>query len=254
MKIGLVQFNSEWEDRPANLARAETFIERAATEGCDMVVFPEMFATGFTMNPRGLCHASACEVPLHLERWSSGHRMAVVAGYARKRDDGKGENMALAFDRTGQKLAEYRKMRLFPLADEHERFAPGTEQVVCCVDGLMTGLFICYDLRFPELFRSVARSMELALVIANWPAGRKEHWATLLQARAIENQCFVVGVNRIGSDGNGLDYAGGSLAISPQGEILACGTDSDEFLSVEINPSETAETRARFPFLPDTDM
>ena len=128
---------------------------------------------------------------------------------------------------------------------------PGNEQVVFEVDGIKSSIFICYDLRFPELFRKVAKDINVIFVIANWPEVRQPHWESLLQARAIENQCFIVGVNRIGKDGNDLIYGGGSNVFSPLGENLSRGGKNQEYIVTDLDTAEVGAVRERFPFLQD---
>ncbi len=116
---------------------------------------------------------------------------------------------------------------------------------------MLSSIFICYDLRFPEVFRNVAKEVHAIFVIANWPAIRKEHWETLLKARAIENQCFVIGVNRTGKDGNGIYYSGASHIFDPSGNDICSDSESDEFLIGKFNPEEVIKIRSKFPFLND---
>jgi predicted amidohydrolase len=119
------------------------------------------------------------------------------------------------------------------------------------IDGLPSSIFICYDLRFPEVFRKVAKQVQAIFVIANWPSERVEHWNALLKARAIENQCFIIGVNRTGIDGNGIHYSGSSCVIDPTGSFICSGGESEEYLVSDFDSAQVSKVRAQFPFLRD---
>jgi predicted amidohydrolase len=154
-------------------------------------------------------------------------------------------------NRKGQVIARYIKNHPFSFAKENEYYHPGNDQSIFEIDYTKCSMFICYDLRFPELFRMVARSVKIIFVIANWPEIRQAHWESLLKARAIENQCFIVGVNRIGKDGNGLVYAGGSLVCDPSGNERSRGGKQQEYISTELDVSDVDCIRKKFPFLQD---
>ncbi|MEA3404116.1 MAG: nitrilase-related carbon-nitrogen hydrolase, partial [Pseudomonadota bacterium] len=173
------------------------------------------------------------------------------AGVALKSASNKALNTALVFDRNGTEQACYIKNHSFSFANEDRYYQASNQQVIFNIDHTPCSVFICYDLRFPELFRKVAKQSEMIFVIANWPASRQQHWQALLQARAIENQCFMVGVNRTGEDGNGLLYEGGSSVINPLGEMLSYMSAESNYLVTEVNPQETLKVRERFPFLND---
>jgi omega-amidase len=160
-------------------------------------------------------------------------------------------NTALLFGPNGELDASYRKQKLFAYANEHGSYEPGDGPTTAMVRGVRVGLFICYDLRFPELFRAIAPEVDAMFVIANWPAGRRPHWDALLPARAIENQCYVIGVNRTG-DAGGLSYDGGSAAYDPWGERLVPTPASDDAPGyVTVTAERVAEIRGRFPFIRD---
>jgi predicted amidohydrolase len=144
----------------------------------------------------------------------------------------------------------YRKIHPFSHADEERYVRAGTEFVTVEVDGVRVSLFVCYDLRFADEFWALAERTDAYLVVANWPAKRRLHWSTLLRARAIENQAYVVGVNRVGS-GGGLDYSGDSAVIDPLGEVLASGAGGETVLFADIDPAHVAGTRGHFRFLQD---
>jgi predicted amidohydrolase len=252
MKIALVQFNSEWEAKEANYKRAEVFIKRASSEACDVAVFPEMFNTGFSNNIPAIAEQEDGETVSFLSSMAKENGIYVIAGFPVLAPDGvKGQNRAVVMDRRGELVAKYTKIYPFSFTNEEKYFIKGNETVTFQIDDMPSSLFICYDLRFPEVFRPIAKKVQAIFIIANWPTVRKEPWEHLLKARAIENLCFVIGVNRIGSDGNRLDYPGASHVFDPLGMDLSCGSDSEEFLTCEFDPDEVMKARRRFPFLND---
>jgi predicted amidohydrolase len=266
MKLSLIQMDIAWKDRKKNHDRALSFIKRAEEEGCDLIVFPEMFDTGFSMDIHALGDGSGTDSLL--SEAARRHGLYIIAGFAvRKRGshrgkqsfplctknnvEGKARNMAVVYDRGGKAIARYSKIHPFSYMGEDRFFIAGERPVLFEINGIPSSVFICYDLRFPEVFRKVADSVHLIFVIANWPSSRVDHWKTLLRARAIENQCFVTGVNRIGRDGNAIDYPGCSSIYDPSGTELLSGNSREEFLVAEIDPSEVERVRREFPFLKD---
>ena len=161
-------------------------------------------------------------------------------------------NAAVLVDPSGATRALYRKRKLFAYGGEHEHYAPGHEAVTITVEGVRVSLFICYDLRFPELFRAVAEETDLIALVANWPASRRAHWDVLVRARAIENLCYVAAVNRTG-EGGGLQYDGGSAAYDPWGEPLLGAVPDADVRVVSVDPGRVAAVRARYPFLADRE-
>lgn len=255
MKVALIQFDAVWEAKKTNLERAASFVERAADENCDVAVFPEMFATGFSMNIPVIADEGYGETLSALSSAAGKNGVNLIAGFAMKAPaEDLARNMAVIYDRKGRPDATYTKIHSFPLSEESRHFIEGGETVIFDIDAMPSTVFICYDLRFPELFREVAARVQAVFVIANWPAERKEHWETLLKARAIENQCFVIGVNRTGVDGNGISYPGASLVIDPAGNVICSGGDTEEFITCEFDPSETDRVRTAFPFLKDMGL
>ena len=252
VKVAMIQMDIAWESKKANFVKARKFVKKASGEKCDIVVFPEMFNTGFSMNVTALAEEEDGETSVLLPGLARENGVNLIAGLAMKRaGDSKARNCALAFDRSGRLLATYSKQYPFTFAGEDRHYAAGTDTVLFNVDGMPSSVFICYDLRFPEVFRSVARDVHSIFVIANWPFARIDHWETLLRARAIENQCFVIGVNRTGSDGNGITYPGASHIYDPLGKDISPVRVQDEFLTVEFDPREVMIVREKFPFLND---
>ncbi|MEP1741855.1 MAG: carbon-nitrogen family hydrolase [Kangiellaceae bacterium] len=261
MKVASIQLNIKWHDKQANLLRAKEFIERAANAGCELVVLPEMFNSGYSMSHQEIAEPLEGESVLFLCSLAKDCRINIVGGIAinnekRASSDASNaklqpENIAFFINHNGELISHYCKNYPFTLAGEKEAYATGDKQVVFSLGEFRATTFICYDLRFPELFRQVAKQVDLMIVIASWPSTRQHHWELLLQARAIENQCFLIGVNRIGSDANQLDYSGGSLVCDPMGEILSRGDAKSEYLETQIDLAQSAATRAAFPFLND---
>lgn len=252
MKVALVQFNGIWESVEPNLERAEGFVKRAAEERCDLVVFPEMFATGFSMNVPVVAEEGFGRTAAALSKMAKTYTVNIIAGLAmRAPGAGQARNMAVVCNREGLPVATYTKIHPFSFAGEDSRFIAGINTVTFDIDAMPASVFICYDLRFPEVFRSVARDVQAIVVIANWPESRKPHWEALLRARAIENQCFIIGVNRTGSDGNGILYPGASHIFDPLGNDICCGSGTEEFITAELDPREADRVRAEFPFLKD---
>jgi len=252
MKIALIQMNIAWESKKANFVRAEKFIEKAARESCDIIVFPEMFNTGFSMNISAIGESEKGETFRTLSALAKKYGLNVIAGFAAKGPGRKkAKNLAVVLDRSGSCIATYTKMYPFSFAHEDEYFSAGNTRVIFHIEGVPASVFICYDLRFPEIFRDVSREVKMVFVLANWPGSRKDHWETLLKARAIENQCFVIGVNRTGKDGNGISYPGASHIFDPLGRDICAGDSKEQFIACEIDPETVIKIRSQFPFLKD---
>ena len=249
LRVALGEYDVGWEDPAGSLARAARVVRQAAADGARLVVLPEMCATGFTMDSGRWAEPLAGDSSRRLAEIAATHGVWLLAGLA-ARDEGGPRNVAALYDPSGALTAAYRKQRLFGYGGEHEAYAPGDAPVVATIDGVRVAPFICYDLRFPELFRAVARDVDAFLLIANWPAARRAHWDVLTRARAIENLCYVVAVNRVGS-GGGLQFDGGSVAYDPWGERLTCEIPGLTPSLVDIRASRVAEIRARYPFLAD---
>ena len=258
MEICGLQFNLAWEDRVTNFATVRSMLAEAASalEPDSLLVLPEMFSTGFSMNVSHAADGPAAETEHFLAGLARRHGIYVLGGLARQLPDNTGANEALAFSPKGTLLARYRKIHSFSPAGEAEAFTAGTEIVTFPWNGFTVAPVICYDLRFPELFRAATTAgADLFCVIANWPNRRQQHMTVLLRARAIENQAFVLGINRCGSDPN-FTYAGGSILIDPHGGILAEAGSPATLLRATISADKASAWRAEFPALRDrrTDL
>jgi predicted amidohydrolase len=238
-----------WEQPAENFRRAEARAKEAVDEGARLVVLPEMFATGFSMNAK-LISGFAEETRRFLSDLSVRLGVFFLAGYAEPGDP-KPANAASILDPSGSEILHYRKIHPFTLAGEDEHFLAGDSVATVEIEGVRVTPLICYDLRFPEPFRAVAANTYLFCVIANWPESRRFHWSTLLKARAIENQAYVLGVNRTGT-GDGLDYTGDSVLLNPLGEELATVEPGSEgCCSGDVDAKEVARIREQFSFLRD---
>ncbi len=250
LKLALVQMDVAWHDRAANHRTAARLSSLAEESGCRAAVLPEMFSTGFSMDTGVTAEPLSGPTPAFLRALASDLDLWVTGGFALARGDGPPRNAALSVGPGGRDIALYTKIHLIGLLDENRHYGPGSLPVPFDMGGVRTACFICYDLRFPELFRCVADRCDLVLVIASWPEARRAHWTALLQARAVENQCYVAGVNRVGQ-GGGQSFAGGSVILDPLGEPLARAGDGESVISAEIDPGVVARVRREFPFLRD---
>ena len=251
MKILGLQFDVAWEDKPANYQKVSSMLATAGPKAGSLVVLPEMFATGFSMNVAAVAEDPDGPTGRFLSALARQHAVHLIAGISAIGDRGRGRNLALVYDADGNEAARYAKMHLFSYAGENDHYLAGREPIAVQVGDFLAAPLICYDLRFPELFRRQARKgVHLFMVVANWPAPRRDHWRALLQARAIENQAFVVGVNRCGSSPSHA-YAGDSLIIDPQGAILADAGDGETVIEAEIDLPALLAWRRDFPALRD---
>ncbi len=219
MKIALVSMDQVWECKVENLKLCETYIQKASDEGVDLIVFPEMTLTGFSFNVSKVAEDkensfTVAKFSLLAKKYS----ISILFGVVFKGD--LASNNAIMIDRDGEIIETYVKIHPFTYAKEDSYFSEGDRVVTCKLHGLTIGLTICYDLRFPELYSILADSCDLIVNIANWPAKRVDHWNCLLKARAIENQRFIVGVNRVGTDGNKLQYCKSSQVINANGDTV----------------------------------
>ena len=251
MNVIAVQLDIVWEDKPANHAKVRALLERANPARDALVLLPEMFATGFSMNVAGITDSRSHETQQFLAETARHLGIYLMGGIVTDGRDGRGRNEAAVFAPDGNEITRYCKMQPFTLGGESDHYAPGSCVAQFRWKDLAVSPFICYDLRFPELFRSAARrGANLFAVIANWPAVRVEHWITLLRARAIENLAYVIGVNRCGADPK-LTYPGRSMIIDPKGIILADAGDAERTITAHVDPEIVRDWRRDFPALTD---
>lgn len=247
MRVHLVQLDIAWENKPANFARVRDLLATASVSQNDLIILPEMFDTGFSLNIE-VTADDRDETLAFLRDLAASHSATVHGGRTVRNDDStRATNRAPIVGPDGQLITEYAKIHPFSFGREGERFDGGTAVEEYPWQDLRVCPAICYDLRFPELFRiGLLRGAEAFALGANWPEARQHHWRALLMARAIENQAFVFGVNRTGRDPH-LHYVGGSLAVGPRGEILGELDDREGILSVAVDPSHVKRWRDAFP-------
>ena len=251
MKAFLVQIDSVWENKTASFERAQALLASTKIPPGSLIVLPEMFATGFSLQLAATIDPAPSVTEKFLTAIATTHRSTVVGGLVREGKYGKGRNEAVAISPDGATLARYCKMHPFTFGGESDRHEKGEGPVYFEWGGLMAAPFICYDLRFPEVFRRAAKQgAELMIVIALWPTRRVQHWVTLLQARAIENQAWVIGVNRCGAEPE-LAYPGRSLVVNPHGETITDAGGGEGLVSAEIDPQVVRNWRKDFPALND---
>jgi len=252
LKVHLVQFSPLWEDKEANFTRVENLIQKSSSEPGSLVVLPEAFATGFSLNLQVTCDGEPEQTHAFLSRLSSTHKIWILAGLITPDpDSAMGKNIAVLFNPEGERVGEYQKMHPFTPMGEDKVHLVGQEPQIFSIGNFLLSPVLCYDLRFPELFRaSVKQGANLFVVLASWPDSRMSHWHALLKARAIENQAYVIGVNRTGSDPN-HQYAGGSKVIDPMGKTSAESNMEEELVSFTLEHTLMEDWRSSFPALED---
>lgn len=254
LRISIVQTDISWENKPDNLRLLRTRLDalRGTTE---IVVLPEMFTTGFSMNSQMLAEPAEGETIVTLKEWAIGYNVALAGSYMARGTDGKHYNRAFFLTPQGEEYY-YDKRHLFRMGGEAEHFAAGeAPKQIIAYRGWNIRILVCYDLRFPVWSRNVQNEYDLLIYVANWPTPRRRAWDTLLCARALENLCYVCGVNRVGTDNNQLPYNGGSTVYSAKGEILGTLPDEQEgVITVTLDLSELQQFRRKFPAWKDADL
>lgn len=254
MRMAAVQHDIVWGDREANFARLAPMISAAAANGARLVLLTETFSTGFAVDNPELAEPEGGPSSQFLmtqarehDCWVGGTCPEIPAD-----SDPSDRRPANSFVLAGPDgtVHRYHKIHPFTFGGEDKHFRPGSGFLQVTVEGVRLSLFVCYDLRFSDEFWGLATTTDAYLVPANWPESRRLHWMTLLQARAIENQAYVIGVNRVGT-GNGLVYSGDSRIVDPLGELLATGSQAETILFADIDPAKVVDVRDRFRFLPD---
>lgn len=250
MRVAAVQHDIVWENPEANFERLAPQIAGAAASGARLVVLTEMYSTGFSMNTSATAEEVGGPSTGFLQSQAKEHQIWVGGTVSERTQDADLPFNTFVLASPDGNLDRYRKIHPFTYSGEHEHFAAGDAFVTIEVEGVRVTPFICYDLRFADEFWATAARTDCYVVPANWPEKRRHHWSALLQARAIENQAYVVGCNRVG-DGGGLHYTGDSRIIAPMGDILAAGSVGETVLLADIDPEQVRATRGRFPFMPD---
>ena len=273
LKVSIIQTNLHWEDKVANREMLEEKII-GIKEKTEIVVLPEMFSTGFSMQPEKLAETMEGETVQWMKRIAAEKNIILTGSViisdtdqVAVSDQPRYYNRLIWMLPNGQ-YGIYDKRHRFAYAGEDEQFSAGTKRLIASVRGWKINLLVCYDLRFPVWARQTSPSnslskgeggiatpeYDLLIYVANWPDRRIHAWRTLLQARAIENQCYVVGVNRVGDDGKGIHYSGESMVIDPMGEILYTKKETEDIFTITLDKDHLNSVREKFPFWRDADL
>jgi predicted amidohydrolase len=249
MRVTFLQIPLVWENPQANLKALDGYLAQA--QATDLVILPEMFTTGFSMNPQNL--AEKHQLPtLSWMREKAKSLQAAITGSIMYAEGERYYNRLFWVEPNGR-ILHYDKRHRFSMAGEDKVYTAGQESLIIEYQGWRIMPLICYDLRFPVWSRN-QYDYDVLIYVANWPERRIQHWDTLLRARAIENQAYVLGVNCVGRDGLDLYYNGSSAAVSPLGEVLYQVLDRPELVELTLSKSDLAAVRERFPFLRDRDQ
>lgn len=259
LTITTIQTNLHWEDKAANLQMLEQKINNIVTT-TEIVVLPEMFSTGFSMQPEKLAEAMDGETVQWMKKMAVSKKV-ILTGSVIIEEKGNYFNRLIWMLPNGQ-YGIYDKRHRFAYAGEDDHYTAGTKRLITSVNGWKINLLVCYDLRFPVWARQTPAPMgevgrgpeyDVLIYVANWPERRIHAWKTLLQARAIENQCYVAGVNRVGNDGNDISYSGESMVIDPMGEALYYKKGEEDIFTVTLDKRHLNTIREKFPFWKDAD-
>jgi omega-amidase len=246
LKIALISLNQKWEDKQYNLQRCVELASRAKVLGADLVIFPEMTLTGFSLNTEYSAEdAGASSSIKAFSDIAVKNQLALIAGLVLQAGV-KSVNTLVAFSKDGVEQVRYVKIHPFSFVGEDNYFQAGDRLSTMQAGELKLGFSICYDLRFPELYSALAKDCEVLVNIANWPKRRLSHWKALLQARAIENQTYMIGVNRVGIDGNGLEYAPSSMIFDANGKRVEPLTTEGEIDIFELSLQSLEKFKSSF--------
>ncbi len=271
LTFSLIQTNLFWQNKAANLQMFQQKIDRIGVQ-TEIVILPEMFTTGFTMKPEPFAETMEGTTLQWMKQMAAKHKIIITGSVIIKdkiteplvSSGISGEegifNRLIWMLPNGQ-CGYYNKRHLFAYAGEDEQYTAGRSRLIASVKGWKINLQICYDLRFPVWARQTPiqtsgrydPEYDVLIYVANWPQKRSHAWTTLLQARAIENQCYVIGVNRVGNDGNNIYYSGNSMVIDPLGDVLYQKTDKEDTFTIILNKDRLYEVRKSLPFLKDGD-
>lgn len=248
LNIALIQEDLVWEDSYANLKLFEKYLN--GIDSADLVILPEMFNTGFSMNPQKVAQGKKGVAVSWMKEKSIENNFAMIASIATQENDKFYNRLMMSYPCTSVK--HYNKRHLFRMGGEHEKYEAGVESNIWSYFGWRIKALVCYDLRFPVWSRN-KNDYDILIYVANWPAPRAEAWKTLLKARAIENQCYVIGVNRVGEDGRGIKYSGDSMVVDPKGIAIEKLNDKPGMITATLDLSELNVFREQFPVHLDAD-
>lgn len=258
LTITLIQTSLHWEDKPANLQMLEKKIA-GIKEKTEVVVLPEMFSTGFSMKPEILAETMEGETVQWMKRMATEKKIILTGSFICQGAESipPAYYNRLVWMLPNGQYGLYDKRHLFAYAGEDEHYTDGTKRLIASAKGWRINLQVCYDLRFPVWARQQPQTGEpeydILVYVANWPERRSHAWKTLLQARAIENQCYVIGVNRVGNDGNNIYHSGDSMIIDPMGEVLYSKKDEEDIYTITLDKQHLNNIREKLPFLKDAD-
>lgn len=251
VRVAIIQTSLFWEDKQANLNMLESKIQELDAS-VQLVILPEMFSTGFSMNAKSLAETMDGKTMQWMRTLSSKNRIIIIGSLIIE-EEAKFYNRLIWMTPNGN-MGYYDKRHLFAFAGEDQHYHSGQKRLIASVNGMKINLQICYDLRFPVWARQQEpNEYDVLVYVANWPEKRSYAWKSLLTARAIENQCYVVGVNRVGKDGLGNTYSGDSSLIDPMGEIIYQKADAEDVFIYTLQKSTVTEVREKLPFLKDAD-
>lgn len=250
MRIAALQVDISWEDPPASFARVRPWLDAAEGAGARLVLLPEMFACGFSMATDRIAEPPDGPTAAFLHGEAARRGLWVGGSFPERAPGADRPHNTFLLAGPGGEDVRYRKIHPFTFAGEDRHYAAGQDHLTVEIEGVRCTLFVCYDLRFADEFWDTALATDAYLVVANWPEKRRRHWSTLLVARAIENQAYVVGVNRVG-EGGALAYAGDSRIVDPWGEVLAGAAGRPTLLVGDLDPAVVRDARERFPVLRD---
>lgn len=248
MKIGLCQLDIAWENKEENRLKVEKFVKQAYLERIELLLFPEMTLTGFSMNITRTAEVGG-ETFEFFKELASQYKMNLGFGWV-KAVQSKAQNHYSIVSAKGELLSDYIKIHPFSYGGEDKFFVPGNDVSCFSIDGIKMSTFLCYDLRFPEIFQAISNEVEIIVIAANWPEARREHWRSLLRARAIENQVYIIGVNCVGSKG-GLSYSGDSMVIDPEGCVLHEIENQESLVPIDFLRDRVKDYRKAFPIKAD---
>jgi predicted amidohydrolase len=256
LTISLLQTSLHWENPEANRSKFTGLLDTLPAHA-ELVLLPEMFSTGFSMRAEALAESMEGPTVQWMRDMAARHRR-ILAGSLIIAEDGHFYNRLVWMLPNGQ-MGWYDKRHCFTLAGEDKHYAPGHRRLIASVKGWKINLCICYDLRFPVWSRqqiqpgAAAPEYDLLVYVANWPDRRIHAWKSLLPARAIENQCYVAAVNRVGEDGHGIAHSGHSMVVDPMGEIVATESGKEAVITVTLDKKLLSDTREKLPFWRDAD-
>jgi omega-amidase len=251
LKVTVFQAYLFWENIDKNLLNLALRLSMGVREKTDLIVLPEMFNTGFSMNSEALAEEMGGKTMQWMQKMANLYN-CVVTGSLIIKEDNQYFNRLIWMNPNGE-TQHYDKRHLFGLGDEDKNFTPGINKLIVELKGWKIRLAVCYDLRFPVWLRNVNEEYDILLLVASWPDKRSAHWKALIPARAIENQSYVVAVNRVGHDGNQIYHSGHSMCIDPYGSTVYYKPEDEDLYTFSINYEELVKIRRQFPFLKDAD-